>query len=270
MGFGFGIDPRNLLYRNIVEGSKNYQKENNLSTSFLDPILGFARTDNPLFDIFFGRDELIHPKAVYRPGNTVIVHFLPFQHPLSIWAPHDPKARHRWETAMKESIMLSMRINGIIRETMSAAGHMVSGATTPADWDMEKLSPEWNHKLAAFVCGLGELSFGDSLLTEAGAAGRFGAAITDYPMEASRNWSEEEIDAIRNDSGFYVRKAFQLEAMPSEVKDRLIGLCPADAITTDGMNRSKCYEYCRTLGMAAPSQDACGRCWPLETLNQSE
>jgi hypothetical protein len=44
--------------------------------------MGFAQADHPLFDIFFGRDELVHPKAVYRPGNTVITHFLPFEHPL--------------------------------------------------------------------------------------------------------------------------------------------------------------------------------------------
>ena len=270
MGFGFGIDPRDVLRRNIVAGVEKYQRENSLKTRFGEPILGFARANHPLFDIFFGRDELIHPKGVYRPGNTVIVHFLPFQHPLSTLAPHDPEARQRWETAMKESIMLSMGINGIIRDTMSAAGHMVSGTTTPADWNPIKLAPEWNHKLAAYICGIGHISFGDSLLTSSGAAGRFGSAITDFVMEPSRKWSEEEIDVIRRDPDFYRRQAFGLEGVPRDRIDELMLLCPAEAVTTKGMERNKCQDYCRTLDMAAPSQDACGRCWPLGILDRQE
>ncbi len=267
MGFGYGIDPKEVLYRHIVAGAEQYKKENSVITQFGDPILGFAQADHPLFDIFFGRDELVHPKAVYRPGNTVITHFLPFEHPLKTLDVSDPAAKKAWETAMKESIMLSLRINGIIREIMGAAGYTVSGTTTPGDWDPEKMTPEWNHRLAAYICGLGELSFGASFKTEAGTAGRFGGAITDYVMEPSREWEEAEVDAIRRDPEFYKRKAFSLDDQQKKRVNRLTGLCPADAVTPEGLDRHKCYEYCRTLEMAAPSQEACGRCWLITELD---
>ena len=63
MGFGYGIDPKEVLYRHIVAGAEQYKKENSVITQFGDPILGFAQADHPLFDIFFGRDELVHPQG---------------------------------------------------------------------------------------------------------------------------------------------------------------------------------------------------------------
>lgn len=262
MGFGYNIDPRKLILDNVLEGVEAYLKENALATQFGKPVIGYAEANNPLFDIFFDRGENLHPKAVYRPGTTVIVHFLPFHREVLESNRGAHRVSQEWTRAMNESIMLSTRINSIIKETMAVAGHTVSGTALPGDWDTEKFAPEWNHKIAAFICGLGELSIGGSFQTAAGVAGRFGSVITDYPIELYNVWRPEEIDEIRKDKEFYHRNSFLWSPQVSESKrQELQQVCPAGAVSEAGIDREKCQDYCMGLDHPAPSPDACGKCW---------
>ena len=112
----------------------------------------------------------------------------------------------------------------------------------------------WSERHIAYACGLGTFSLNDGFITPKGIAVRFGSVVTLLkltPSEKKYRHYRENCLQFRN-----------------EKCGKCIPRCPAGAITEEGHDKDKCYEYIRSeslqarwleFGLQNPSR-SCGLC----------
>ena len=251
----FGIDVKALLLNKAADRVSEYESEPRIGTRYQAPLIGYVSANNPFFDEFYFRRLCIHPKIIFRPGNTVIVYFVPFADDITESNRGGSAVSAKWNRAVGESVMLAAHINGTMREVLQDLGYYeTSGTNLPSDWNEELCRPEWSHKHAAFLAGLGRFGAAGAFHTEKGFAGCFGSVITTLQIDPSREWTEEELrerDRISDD----------IEAVSLSVCPGMIALCPAGAVTGNGVDRVVCKEFCKNQGQPAPLTDVCGKCF---------
>lgn len=251
----FGVDVKALLSEKVSDRVHEYENVPRIGTRYKAPLIGFVDTDNPLFDEFSFRRVCVHPKKIFRPGFTVIVYFVPFEDAIAESNRGGDTVSDAWNRAAGESIMLVAHINGAIREALQELGYYeTSGTNLPGDWDEELCRPEWSHKHAAFLAGLGSFGTAGAFYTEKGFAGCFGSVITTLKLDPSKEWTTEEL--YDGD-----RICQNIDAAIYSSGSEKAPLCPAGAISKDGVDRFVCMEFCKKQGHPAPLPDVCGKCF---------
>ncbi len=254
------VNIKKRIKENVQSTIHDYEERPNVDTKFGTPIIGYVSAKHPLFRLFMEEDRSLHPKGIYRPGNTVIVYFLPY-------APHitesnrggeEPSAQ--WTTAFYDSMHLAMELNRVIGVTLDEVGRLHSPANTPMDWNQETQREEWSHKFAAYAAGMGRFGIAGSFHTEMGFAGRVGCVFTDYnyaPVdeeELERLDLENTIDYIDSDCKY-------LGAEHVMVSRKAMESCPVGAITKEGIDTAKCQDRCLEINPHIPSPEVCGKCF---------
>lgn len=287
---------KSLLEECIQNAFDNYVETKRLEGLFLPPIVSYAFQDDPLFMALYDLGIITHPKLIYRPGNVVIVHFIPYNPDFVYSLEGEQKniKQENWIMAYEKSIMLSAHINGEMQRLLYGFGRESSLSTLITDWDYKKFAPDWSHKLAALVAGMGDLDVNGSIKTEVGAAGRFSSLFSELKLVPNeRNILKSELSAKENmdkaGSGnaashykeakskdiyqgidldevkeYINRQSLFPEAIDLKVPEDIIRKCPANAISSKGIDRKKCQDYCSTLNQTVPSPDACGMCYHID------
>ena len=241
---------------NVRKAMDEYEAENDCAGMYQDPIIVYHDAKDPAFDTFFRMGICKHPAEIYRPGNTLVLFFLPYREDIAESNRGGKETSEQWLTAYKKGTGVIMRINRAIRNTLESRGRLVSCLNTPIDWNEKKAAEEWSFKLASYLAGMGEFSTAGSFVTAKGFGGRFSGIITDEVLyeEKPQMRTPEEYEAMIAD----IKKATLYEGAPSE---ECIAACPCRAISKDGIDRFKCQQHCRTLNEYVPSADACGKCF---------
>ncbi|MCQ4635765.1 hypothetical protein NE619_03420 [Anaerovorax odorimutans] len=254
-----GADIKAKIMRDVEEAVKEFQARPDIKTRFGEPIVGYADSRNPIFDMYFSRTICDHPKRIYRPGNTVVVHFVPFAPEITESNRGGDQPSEEWLTAFNESMWLSMRLNGVIREALDTVGRLSSCTNTPTDWDEERCREEWSHKLVAYAAGMGEFGPAGSFKTKNGFAGRFGSIITDGQYaEAFEVLNAEQLEAMYQE---IQRQYCYKEAKGVSCSQEMIKACPAGAISETGIDRKICQAHCKKINELIPSPEVCGKCF---------
>ena len=272
-----GIDIKARIFQAVKDGLGVYERECGKETRFGEPLIGFANTSEVIFDMFYDHGLCKLPRKVYNPARALIIYFLPYPQDAveSNMAGKEPSKK--WIQAYHDSMWAMMKINASITKEINKFGRLVSLCNVPTDWDDKKFGPEWNYKLAAHVCGLGDFGPNGCIITEAGPAGRFGGVLTDINLVPDRDFgfghTESRAHTPEMDAEFlrimaasryegFCAKSTQPDAGGSALcSTELISACPAGAISEAGINRMKCQEYCRTLNKFVPTPDVCGKCY---------
>lgn len=241
---------------NVRKAMDEYEAENNCAGMYQEPVIVYHDAKDPAFDTFFRMGICRHPAEIYRPGNTLVLFFLPYREDIVESNRGGTATSDQWLTAYKKGTGLIMRINRAIRNTLESRGRLVSCLNTPIDWNEKKAAEEWSFKLASYLAGMGEFSTAGSFVTAKGFGGRFSGIITDEVLyeEKPQMCTPEEYEAMI--AG--IKKATLYEGTPS---DECIAACPCGAISKDGIDRFKCQQHCKTLNEYVPSADACGKCF---------
>ena len=241
---------------NVRKAIDEYETENNCTGTYQDPVIAYHDAKDPAFDTFFRMGICRHPAEIYRPGNTLVLFFLPYREDIVESNRGGTATSDQWLTAYKKGTGLIMRINRAIRNTLESRGRLVSCLNTPIDWNEKKAAEEWSFKLASYLAGMGEFSTAGSFVTAKGFGGRFSGIITDEVLyeEKPQMRTPEDYEAMI--AG--IKKATLYEGTPS---DECIAACPCGAISKDGIDRFKCQQHCKTLNEYVPSADACGKCF---------
>ena len=241
---------------NVRKAMDEYEAENNCAGMYQEPVIVYHDAKDPAFDTFFRMGICRHPAEIYRPGNTLVLFFLPYREDIVESNRGGTATSDQWLTAYKKGTGLIMRINRAIRNTLESRGRLVSCLNTPIDWNEKKAAEEWSFKLASYLAGMGEFSTAGSFVTAKGFGGRFSGIITDEVLyeEKPQMRTPEEYEAMI--AG--IKKATLYEGTPS---DECIAACPCGAISKDGIDRFKCQQHCKTLNEYVPSADACGKCF---------
>lgn len=254
-----GVDIKAKIMEDIKEAIKEFEARPDITTRFGEPIVGYADARNSIFDMYFSRTLCDHPKRIYSPGNTVVIHFVPYAPEIAESNRGGDTPSEAWRKAFNESMWLSMRLNGVIRDALDTVGRLSSCTNIPMDWNEELCREEWSHKLAAYAAGMGVFGPAGCLKTQNGFAGRFGSIITDgqyaEPFERLNN---EQLEAVYQE---IQRQYCYKEADGVSCSEEMIKACPAGAISKEGIDRKICQAHCKTIEANIPSPEVCGKCF---------
>lgn len=266
-----GVDIKSRIEAAVKRGIKVYEDECGRQTRFGEPLIGYANTSEIIFDMFFDHDICKLPRKVYNPARAVIIYFLPYAEDIVESNLGEGAPSEKWIQAYHDSTWAMMKVNASISEEIGKFGRLSSLCNVPNDWIEEKCGPEWNYKLAAYVCGMGEPGPNGCIMTEAGPAGRFGGIMTDINLVPDRDFGfsntesrahtpqmEEEYEKIMAASCY---KGWCGDGKVCICGESLISICPAGAISGEGIDRKKCQSYCKTINESVPTPDMCGKCY---------
>ncbi len=257
-----GIDIKGKIERNVREAVKEFEAREDVTTKFGEPIIAYVDAKDPLFDLFFDKQMTDHPKNIYRPGNTLILHFVPYADEVAESNKGGDQVSEQWRRATIESSWLAMKLNRVIRQTLGIVGRLSSLLNTQLDWNEETHHGTWSHNLAAYAAGMGKLGPAGSFHTKAGFGGRVNAIITDGKYEATAApLSEEQQEEIYQK---LISDCCYMGAANVSCSPEMIKACPGGAISENGIDRAKCQQYCKTIDEYIPSPDVCGKCFSFK------
>lgn len=271
-----GIDMKARIYEAVKRGLKIYEEECGKETRFGEPIIGYANPSEVIFDMFYDHNICKLPRKVYNPARAMIIYFLPYPEDVVESNRGGSEPSPEWIRAYHDSMWAMMKVNAAITAEIGKFGRLVSLCNVPTDWDEKKCGPEWNYKLAAYVCGFGDIGPTGCIMTEAGPAGRFGGVLTDINLVPERDFGFGHVESRAHtpemDAEFrrimaaslyegFCGKGYDGDAKGTACSEELILTCPAGAISEAGINRKKCQEYCKKYNSFVPTPDICGKCY---------
>ncbi len=251
------------IIANVNAAVKEYETLPECSTRFGTPIISYVSVHHPLFMHFFESGRSLHPKQIYRPGNTAIVFFLPYDEKVAKSNLGGEMPSKEWTNAYFDSMKLCMTLNRIISDTLDEVGRLHSPANIPTDWQEEVFREEWSQKLAGFAAGLGRFGIAGSFHTEVGFAGRLSTVLVDADYAIL---DEDEIATLdlENVLPYIDSDSKYLGAEDVRVSQNAIDSCPANAISSIGIDKAKCQQHCKKINKVTPSPEVCGKCFPFD------
>lgn len=258
-----GIDLKARIYDAVKRGIKVYEEECGRETRFGEPLIAYANTSEPIFDMLYDNGFCKHPRKVYNAARAIIVYFLPYTQDVVESNRQTDEPSEKWVQAYHDSTWAIMKVHASIQDELSRFGRLSSICNTPNDWNENKCLPEWNYKMAAYVAGMGEFGPAGCIMTEAGPAGRFGAILTDVNLAPDRDFGFNNTESRGGTPEMYEEfKTYMREACyEAECSDELIASCPGKAISKQGIDRKACQDYCKTVFEYVPTPDVCGKCY---------
>lgn len=258
-----GIDMKARLMDAVKKGLRVYDEECGKQTRFKEPLVGYANTSEPLFDLFDDHGLCRLPRKVYNPARAIIVYFLPYQDEITESNKRSREPSEQWIQAYHDSTWAMMKVNAAISEEINRFGRLAAICNSPSDWDEKKCGPEWNFKIAAFVARLGDFGPNGCLVTEAGYAGRFGAVLTDINLapENDHGFANTKSRADTPEMAKEYEGYLQKTRFKDQCSQEMIRACPGNAITEEGIDRKACQQYCKTIFSHVPTPDVCGKCF---------
>ena len=91
----------------------------------------------------------------------------------------------------------------------------------------------WSERHAAYAAGLGQFGLSGALLTPVGSNVRFGSVVTNLPVQPTVRTYDTHRAPCHESGG--------------KICGRCIGRCPVGAISSGGMDKSKCYEMRKAI-----------------------
>jgi len=252
-------DPKVFIEKNVREAVEAFQQRPEVTTTYGEPIIEYVSVFHPLFDHLYMEGLCEHPKKVYNPGHSIIVHYVP----VIGGAEEDLEAKGResevWKKAHYDSIMLAMYINMAIRDSLVKLGRISSITGVASNWNRELHMPVWSSKIIAYLAGIGEIGPAGSLHTKTGFIGSVGTTITDgFYADETPEMTQEEIEA----EVAKIKAAFCYGDLADVTcAEEMIKACPAQAIESGGIDKKKCLAYCETQNVKIPDPGLCGLCF---------
>ncbi|MDO4869591.1 MAG: hypothetical protein Q4A65_04815 [Bacillota bacterium] len=256
-------DPKKFIERNVRETVEQYQQRPEVSVRFGEPVIEYVNIFHPLFDRLYMEDITEHPKAIYNPGHTIIVHYVPVLEDVEADLKANGPDAQRWEKAYYQSAMLAQFINKSIKESLSKMGRLSSITGVSSDWNMDMHMPAWSSKIVAYMAGIGSIGPAGSFHTKDGFIASIGTTITDglYADECPEMTMEELDEEVRK-----IKAAFCYEDLADVAcGEDMIAACPAAAISGKGIDKKKCLAYCATRNKRIPDPDICGLCFRFKS-----
>lgn len=267
----------------IRESPENTLKNKENEKAWADPLVGFTRGDDPIYEKFKEVVGEFHwtPAEIFNkafpgmdvPGSqlTVISWVLP--------QTKATKADNRKETRFPAERWARARIfgeeaNSKLRQhvvaVLKAAGHLAVAPMGSPFWERKDsdrfvISSTWSERHAAFASGLGTFGLCDGLITRKGKAMRCGSVVAHIQIPPTpRPYESHQAYCL-----------FFADGTCGKCIDR----CPAGAISKEGHDKRKCRDYLHPLtdeyiqtkfGFKGYGCGLCQTAVPCESMNPTE
>ena len=218
------------------------------SEYFIEPIIGFASADDPLYDKL---DEIIghpqvHPKQFLDSAKTVIVYFLPFSRETVKTVQGDKVISNAWSQTYTYGNEILSQISLNLKEKLGQEDVIVRSdppTYTKATYDSINLSSKWAHKSSAVIAGVGTFGLNHLIITKKGTTGRLGSVVIDAYIEPTKR-------ATVSNCLFYSTGKCKV----------CVEKCPSGALSVDGsFDRFRCNAYLDGKNISDFEQ-GCGMC----------
>ena len=232
----------------IQDYVSNYEKNNEIKTSWRPPTVAFAAADDPLFEELKEAVSPSHakPEDILGGAKTVIAYFLPFTKSIIASNVEGKYSSKEWAYAYIETNQLIEDLNKKLKLELEKKDYNVSTVSATHQFDKANLISDWSHRHAAYIAGLGTFGVNNMLITEKGCAGRVGTLITDLKVEPS----------VRKSKEYCLSKA-GIDC------NKCVDRCVTDALSVDDFARFKCYNFLLKnddLHSELDLSDVCGKC----------
>jgi epoxyqueuosine reductase QueG len=240
---------KNQIKKWIIDFTVEYKEKNNTVTSWNEPIVGFADSEN---DLFYSYREVIDenyllPGDILPGAKTVVSYFIPFTEELVRTNFKGDGPSREWAVAYLETNKLLKELGEYLIGKLDKIGAGANMARFDAPgFDTHKVISYWSQRHAAYAAGLGTFGLNNMLITNKGCCGRFGSIVTDAAVEP---------DPV-------VKKERCLYKCNSTCK-KCVEACPSKALVVDGFDRHKCYELLLEYDKMfsdLEETDVCGKC----------
>jgi len=234
--------------KELSEGIEHLITASGFATSFRSPLIGCAAADD---QVFTGIKSITHqghmlPEDLLPGAMSVIAFFLPYSKEIVQSNLEAKKVSRKWAIAYVETNKL---INDICLEAekiFGEGGIKVAWEKPTYSFDKQKLMSTWSHRHAAYAAGLGTFGLNNLFITDAGCAGRVGSFVIDaYVTPTTKPSGEKCLHKKGGDCG------------------ECIALCPTGALTKEGFDRQRCYQWLLKWDnyySDLPLTDVCGKC----------
>lgn len=252
-------DPKQFIEKNVRKAIEEFQQRPGVITKYGEPVIGYVSMFHPLFDHLYIEGMCEHPKKIYNPGHTIIVHYVPVVNDAVDELHAKGRDSHKWERAHYDSIMLSQYINMAIRDSLVKLGRIYSIPGVATEWNRDTHMPKWNSKIVAYMAGMGEIGPAGSFHTEHGFAGSLGSTMTDgFYADEVPEMTMEEIEAEVKK----IKAMYRFEpSVDVACSEEMMSICPGQAIDANGIDREKCLAYCESQNPRIPDPGLCGMCF---------
>jgi epoxyqueuosine reductase len=226
------------VFKEKIDSFYKKEKSNTLPDGrriFELPLVGVVSASDPLFEAFCEKEIIgtaFNPPAFWLPdAASVISYFLPFQALIRSSNYSGPPPSLEW----LHSRFLGESFNEKLRQFIVDEIELMEGkAVAPLlhrsyHTDYNIFSSNWSERHVAYAAGLGSFGLHRGLITEKGVAGRFGSVITNLKLETTPP----------SEGSYYQNCPFLVDGSCGVCINR----CPAGAITENGKDKSKCYQY---------------------------
>ena len=222
---------KNLITNYIVDYVREYEKRDDISTTWRKPLVGFADANHK--DILNIRqatfEEHLMPSDVLENPTIIIAYFVPFTKDIADSNIEGEYASEKWELAYEETNEMFPKLNDYIIEKIEDMGYKAAVCKVAGDFDNAILKSKWSHRHMARVAGLGTFGINNMLITEEGCCGRYFSIVTNLPVSPDEPLKEENcLYKKKKSCGVCVKQCF------------------SGALSFDNYDRFKCYEVCCT------------------------
>lgn len=187
------------------------------------------------------------PDDLLVGARSVVCFFVPFTKEVCEGNSDGSDASVGWGRAYVRTNRLIAEIGEGIGATLAELGHRAATVPATHNFDEETLLSDWSHRHLAYLAGIGSFGLNNMLITDSGAAGRLGSAVTDVPL------------AGLDPEPFRERCLAKLDGSCRACLAR----CPIGALSPSPFDRRACYAAClrnaerlTDVGYA----DVCGKC----------
>ncbi len=238
---------RALIEDFIAHDPRNTLKNRPEDKAFENPLVGFSRGDDPIFDLYKDAVGPFHlrpielfedafPGTDARPEELAVISWV---------LPHikQTKKDNRMEVTYPSERWARGRIYGEevndhlrrhVSDSLNQAGFQALVPVFSKLWEVKTsgrfgLASTWSERHAAYAAGLGTFGLCDGLITLRGKAMRTGSVIARIPVSpAARPYTEHRAYCL-----FFSEGACR----------RCMERCPVGAITEEGKDKEKCRAH---------------------------
>ena len=238
------------IIRNFIATSpENTLKNDENERAWSDPLVGFSRGDDSLYDDFkvmigdfywtpLELFSMSFPEVSVAPDQlTVISWILPQTEPTKVDNRRETTyPAERWVRARIFGEETNEKLRAHVAEVLLRAGIAAVAPMRSPYWKREisqryGFASTWSERHAAYVSGLGTFGLCDGLITPKGKAVRCGSVIANIKIPPTKRPYENHQEYCI----FFTQG----------ICGKCITRCPAGAITEEGHDKTKCFIYIR-------------------------
>ena len=234
---------RSQIRKYVLEGENNWFPEIH-DRWFDEPIVQFASADDPLFEEYKEKigDYHLTPQEIFElsfgvgsyQGGTVISVVLPINEKIrqsnarqTIWPSKE------WALLRTNEVKYLADSTNFLIELLNAKGYR-SISPSRSEWfkmvkEPKGPSSNWSERHIAYAAGLGTFSINDAFITEKGIAVELLSVVTELELTPDRREAKSHTENC-----LFCSK---------EICGACIKRCPVNAITVEGHDKIKCYNY---------------------------